>query len=270
MGLDNTIKVLYFGKTMEKLPPHGSFATCLAALQQKVAIRRPSVLLSAIAPDEGLALKLPPQAARPAGYALPDSGLGKAPILIGASKTQPVAVLEEAIRAGLVDFGENKVQEAQSKWPALKAVYPRVRLHLIGPLQSNKAEDAVALFEVIHTVDRMKIAEALAQACKKLDKTPAFLVQVNTGEEPQKAGVTPRDLSALLAHCRAIGLPITGLMCVPPENENPAPHFALLKKMADTLELRELSMGMSGDFETALRLGSTMVRVGTALFGARS
>ena len=191
------------------------------------------------------------------------------PILIGASKTQPVAVLEEAIRAGLVDFGENKVQEAQSKWPALKAAHPRVRLHLIGPLQSNKAEDAVALFEVIHTVDRMKIADALAQACKKLDKAPVFLVQVNTGEEPQKAGVAPCDLAVLLTHCHAIGLPISGLMCVPPENENPAPHFALLKKMADMLELRELSMGMSGDFETALRLGSTMVRVGTALFGQR-
>jgi len=189
--------------------------------------------------------------------------------LIGASKTQPAPVLEMAIAHGLRDFGENKVQEAQSKWPALKAAHPEVRLHLIGPLQSNKAADAVALFDVIHTIDREKIADALVAACEKLGKRPAFLVQVNTGEEPQKAGVPPREVAALLAHCRKIGLPISGLMCVPPEGINPAPHFALLKKMASELGLSELSMGMSGDFETAIRLGSTMVRVGTALFGAR-
>jgi len=189
--------------------------------------------------------------------------------LIGASKTQPAALLEAAIGLGLVDFGENKVQEAEGKWPSLKEKHPRVRLHLIGPLQSNKAGDAVALFDVIHTVDRVKIADALAAACQKLGKHPRMLIQVNTGEEPQKAGVAPRETAALLAHCRAIGLPIVGLMCVPPEGENPAPHFALLKKMADALGLPELSMGMSGDFETAIRLGATMVRVGTALFGSR-
>ena len=190
--------------------------------------------------------------------------------LIGASKSQPAALLEAAIGLGLMDFGENKVQEAESKWPSLKEKYPRVRLHLIGPLQSNKAADAVALFDVIHTVDRVKIADALAAACEKLGKHPRLLIQVNTGEEPQKAGVAPREAASLLAHCRAIGLPITGLMCVPPEGVNPAPHFALLQKMADELGLPELSMGMSGDFETAIRLGATMVRVGTALFGARS
>jgi pyridoxal phosphate enzyme (YggS family) len=205
--------------------------------------------------------------------------------LIGASKTQPTPVLEMAIAHGLRDFGENKVQEAQNKWPALKAAHPGVRLHLIGPLQSNKAADAVALFDVIHTIDREKIADALVAACLKqgislsservgetppaLKAPPLFLIQVNTGEEPQKAGVPPREVAALLVHCQKIGLPISGLMCVPPEGINPAPHFALLKKIADEHGLRELSMGMSGDFETAIRLGSTMVRVGTALFGAR-
>lgn len=228
----------------------------------------------------------------------------KPAILIGASKSQPAELLEEAITLGLSDFGENKVQEAQSKWPALKARHPHVRLHLIGPLQSNKAADAVALFDVIHSVDRVKIADALAAACQKLgrplmgervgamaapshersdvrgsgsggDTPPAAkpplqcLIQVNTGEEPQKAGVAPREVAALLGHCQQLGLNVTGLMCVPPEGENPAPHFALLKKMADELGLAELSMGMSGDYETALRLGATMIRVGTALFGSR-
>ncbi len=238
---------------MEKPPKHGSLATRLAALQQRIS-ERPSVLVSA---------------SRLMGTSR-HSNAHKDAILIGASKTQPAHVLKEAIVAGLVDFGENKVQEAQSKWPPLKEKYPSVRLHLIGPLQSNKAEDAVALFDVIHTVDRIKIADALAAACKKLNKHPAFLIQVNTGEEPQKAGVAPHEVAALLAHCRTIGLPIGGLMCVPPEGKNPAPHFALLKKMADAYGLRELSMGMSGDFETAIRLGSTMVRVGTALFGERA
>lgn len=211
--------------------PYGQLATALASLQQKVASHA---------------------------------------TLIGASKSQPSTLIEEAIRLGLSDFGENKVQEAQSKWPHLKAKYPEVRLHLIGPLQSNKARDAVELFDVIHTIDRVKIADALMEACQKWGKHPVFLIQVNTGEEPQKSGVAPREAEALLQHCQAIGLPIAGLMCVPPEDENPAPHFALLKKMADELSLKELSMGMSGDYEIALRLGATMVRVGTALFGQRS
>jgi len=189
--------------------------------------------------------------------------------LVGASKTQPEALLRAAIGLGLSDFGENRVQEAQEKWPALKTEYPAIRLHLIGPLQSNKAEDAVALFDVIHTIDRLKITDALAAACKKAGKHPQFLVQVNTGEEPQKAGVTPRDVKNLVDHCRALGLNVVGLMCVPPAGINPAPHFALLAKMARELGLSELSMGMSDDYEVALRLGATMIRVGTALFGER-
>ena len=299
--LDYLIKYLYYIKTMNTRPPDASLATRLAALQQGLAAPTPVGSLSASRIDEGLTPKPPPQAARPSGYAGleqisvlavrsadgprepeaegrtrgSEAGAGRPlrqrrqPILIGASKSQPVAMLEEAITLGLHDFGENKVQEAQSKWPELLARHPDVRLHLIGPLQSNKAADAVALFDVIHTIDRLKIADALAAACKKLGKHPEFLLQVNTGEEPQKAGVPPREVADLLAHCRGLGLHVVGLMCVPPEGENPAPHFALLKKMANELGLRELSMGMSGDYETALRLGATMIRVGTALFGAR-
>ena len=194
----------------------------------------------------------------------------KPPKLIGASKTQPSKILEAAILLGLSDFGENRVQEAETKWPTIKAAHPEVRLHLIGPLQSNKTENAVALFDVIHTIDRKKIADALAQACKKLGKNPAMLIQVNTGEEPQKAGVAPRDTEALLTHCRALGLRVVGLMCVPPHDVNPAPHFALLATMARRFGLTELSMGMSSDMDVALRMGATMVRVGTALFGERS
>lgn len=281
VSLDNAVKHLYFYETMDSPPPYGSLATRFAALQQRLS-----------SPFEG----------GPTPHLRHKNGVP--PLLIGASKTQPAAMLEDAIRLGLRDFGENKVQEAYAKWPALKAKYPQVRLHLIGPLQSNKAADAVALFDVIQTVDRIKIADALADACEKqglfsdggcvgamavpsheqqrserersgggappaLKAPPKFLIQVNTGEEPQKAGVAPREAAALLAHCRSRGLNIVGLMCVPPEGENPAPHFALLKKMADGFGLKELSMGMSGDYETALRLGSTMVRVGTALFGSR-
>jgi pyridoxal phosphate enzyme (YggS family) len=230
---------------MAHTPQYDLLATTLAGLQQRISLRE-----SGITP--AISLSAP------------------SPVLIGASKTQPVELLEEAISLGLTDFGENKVQEAQAKWPPLKEKYPGVRLHLIGPLQSNKAADAVALFDVIQTIDRPRIADALASACDKLGKRPEMLIQVNTGEEPQKAGVAPRDVAALLAHCRALDLPVTGLMCVPPDGENPAPHFALLKKMAMGMGLRELSMGMSGDFETAIRLGATMVRIGTALFGSRS
>jgi pyridoxal phosphate enzyme (YggS family) len=190
--------------------------------------------------------------------------------LIGASKAQPEAVLLAALRLGLREFGENKVQEAAAKWPGLRVRFPDIRLHLIGPLQSNKAREAVALFDVIHTVDRPKIADALAEACAKEGKRPAMLIQVNTGEEPQKAGVSPDALATLVAHCRDLDLPITGLMCVPPADVNPAPHFALLRRLADGHGLSELSMGMSGDYAIALRLGATMVRVGTALFGART
>lgn len=189
--------------------------------------------------------------------------------LIGASKGQPEALLIEAIGLGLVDFGENKVQEAQAKWPALKAAHPQVTLHLIGPLQSNKAEEAVALFDVIHTIDREKIARAVKEQMTKQGRAVRCLIQVNTGEEAQKSGITPAELPALLQVCRAIDLPIEGLMCVPPADANPAPHFALLAKLARTHGLTELSMGMSEDAAAAIRLGATHVRIGTRLFGAR-
>jgi hypothetical protein len=245
-----------------------TLATRLAALQHMITLTRGGRPAPASAP---------PRSPYGSGSARPSrlrednkQATECAAILIGASKSQSASLLAEAITLGLADFGENKVQEAQSKWPALKALHPHVRLHLIGPLQSNKAADAVALFDVIHTVDRPKIADALAAACQKLGKHPAFLLQMNTGEEPQKAGVSPRETQALLAHCQKLGLNVVGLMCVPPEGENPAPHFALLKKMANELGLTELSMGMSSDYQTALRLGATMVRVGTALFGSRN
>jgi PLP dependent protein len=189
--------------------------------------------------------------------------------LIAASKTQPIPVLEAAIAAGVTDFGENRIQEAAEKWPALKAAHPHIRLHLIGALQSNKVAEAVALFDGIQTVDRPKIAEAIAAEIKRQGRHPQLLVQVNIGEEAQKSGVMPVELPALLAHCHGLGLTIAGLMAVPPVEVNPAPYFALMKKLADRHHLPELSIGMSGDFETALRFGATMVRIGTALFGER-
>lgn len=192
-----------------------------------------------------------------------------APVIIGVSKGQPAARVMEGLAAGLTDIGENKVQEAQAKWPAVKAAYPAGRLHLIGPLQSNKAADAVALFDVIQTVDRPKIIDALAAEMAKQGRTPHLLVQVNTGEEPQKAGVIPQELEALLRHAETAGLTIAGLMCVPPTDVNPAPHFALLQKLAKRHGLSILSMGMSGDYATAVRFGATHIRVGTALFGER-
>lgn len=195
---------------------------------------------------------------------------GPAPTLLGASKGQPVEMLEAAIRAGLTEFGENRVQEAQMKWPALQQANPAVRLHLIGPLQSNKAAEAVALFDVIHTIDREKIIDAVADAMARQGRTPDLLVQVNTGEEAQKAGVSPRELGPLLRYAEAAGLTMGGLMCVPPADSNPAPHFALLQKLAAEYQLRWLSMGMSGDYPIATRFGATHVRVGTKLFGARS
>ncbi len=200
---------------------------------------------------------------------------GKPPVtLVGASKTQPAAVLAEAIALGLRHFGENKVQEAQAKWPALKAAHPEVVLHLIGPLQSNKAGEAVALFDVIETVDRPKIATALANAVANHPSPAArrFYIQVNTGEEPQKAGVLPRDLEKLVALCRTLETEhwrLDGLMCIPPAHENPAPHFALLDKLASRYGLSARSMGMSDDFAAAIRLGATHVRIGTRLFGER-
>jgi len=191
------------------------------------------------------------------------------PLLVGVSKTHSATTIEEAITAGVHAFGENKVQEAEAKWPALKARYPHVELHLIGPLQSNKAADAVALFDVIQTIDRPKIADAVAKEASKQAREITALIQVNVGEEVQKAGVLPRDLKRLLDHCRDIGLHISGLMCIPPAGQNPAPYFALMQQMATRHGLKEISMGMSGDYVTAIRFGATMIRVGTALFGER-
>ncbi len=190
--------------------------------------------------------------------------------LVAVSKTFGADRIEPVIAAGQKLFGENRVQEAQGKWPALKEKYGQVELHLIGPLQSNKANDAVALFDVIHTIDRVKIAKAIAAEMKKQDRRPRLLVQVNTGEEPQKAGVMPEETMALVRQCeREFGLAIEGLMCIPPLDEEPALHFALLENLARDLGLKELSMGMSADFETAIAFGATCVRVGTAVFGPR-
>jgi len=190
--------------------------------------------------------------------------------LVAVTKTVPVAVIEEAIAAGQRVFGENRVQEAHSKWPALKQLHPDIELHLIGPLQSNKVREALALFDVIETVDRPKLARALAEEIPHAGKRPRLFVQVNTGEEPQKAGVHPAETDAFVALCRdELGLSIEGLMCIPPLDEEPAMHFALLAKIAARLGIEHLSMGMSGDFARAVQFGATYVRIGTAIFGAR-
>lgn len=190
--------------------------------------------------------------------------------LIAVSKTFDVDAMRPVIAAGQRHFGENRVQEAQGKWPALIQATPDIVLHLIGPLQSNKAKDAVALFDAIHTVDRDKIAAALGEEICRQGRSPLLFVQVNTGLEPQKAGVAPREAGAFVERCRSEhGLAIAGLMCIPPADEAPAPHFALLDKLAGELGLAERSMGMSGDFETAIAFGATYVRVGGAIFGQR-
>jgi len=191
--------------------------------------------------------------------------------LVAVTKTVPVAVIEEAIAAGQRVFGENRVQEAHSKWPALKERYADIELHLIGPLQSNKVREAVALFDVIETVDRPKLARALAEKIPDVGKRPRLFVQVNTGVEPQKAGVLPTETDAFVALCRDdLGLSIEGLMCIPPFDEEPAMHFALLAKVAARLGIKQLSMGMSGDFARAIQFGATHVRIGTSIFGARA
>ncbi|MGR9451839.1 YggS family pyridoxal phosphate-dependent enzyme [Rhizobium leguminosarum] len=190
--------------------------------------------------------------------------------LVAVSKTFEADAIGPAIEAGQRVFGENRVQESQGKWPALKVERPDIELHLIGPLQSNKAADAVALFDVIETVDREKIARALADEMKRQGKTPRLYVQVNTGLEPQKAGIAPDDTPAFVALCRdELGLSIEGLMCIPPAEENPGPHFALLAKLALKCGVGKLSMGMSGDYGTAIAFGATSVRVGSAIFGTR-
>ena len=190
--------------------------------------------------------------------------------LIAVSKYHSASAASAALAAGHRIFGENRVQEAKEKWQILKTDYPSAVVHLIGPLQTNKTADAVALFDVIHTLDREKLARALAKEMERLDRWPDLFVQVNTGEEPQKAGVMPLEADDFIAKCRdEIGLPIIGLMCIPPMDENPALHFALLADLAARNGLDRLSMGMSADYETAVRLGATEVRVGTAIFGTR-
>ena len=189
--------------------------------------------------------------------------------LIAVSKTHDAAAIRPLITAGQRVFGENRVQEAAAKWPELRETTSGVSLHLVGRLQSNKAADAVALFDAIHSLDRPSLVAALARAMDKADRRPACFVQVNIGEEAQKGGCAIADLPALLVEARAAALPVGGLMAVPPEGVEPAPYFALLAKLAGEEGLAGLSMGMSGDYETAVTLGATQVRVGTALFGAR-
>lgn len=190
--------------------------------------------------------------------------------LVAVSKTFAAEDIRPVIEAGQRVFGENRVQEAQGKWPSLREDFPDLELHLIGPLQSNKAKEAVALFDVIETVDREKIAAELSREMTRQGRTPRLYVQVNTGSEPQKAGIEPREAVAFVKRCRDVhGLAIEGLMCIPPADENPGPHFALLEKLAREAGVAKLSMGMSGDYETAIAFGATSVRVGSAIFGSR-
>ena len=198
---------------------------------------------------------------------------GRAPesvALVAVSKTHPAAIVRDALAAGHRVFGENRVQEAQAKYPALREAYPDLALHLIGPLQTNKVRDAVAIFDVIESVDRPRLAQALAKEMNHSGRRPPCLIEVNTGEEARKAGILPADADGFIVECRdRVGLSILGLMCVPPIDEEPAPHFALLREIARRNGLAVLSMGMSADFERAIRFGATHVRVGTAIFGAR-
>ena len=190
--------------------------------------------------------------------------------LIAVSKTHGADLIEPVIEAGQRVFGENRVQEVKGKWPALMQKYPGIELHLIGPLQSNKAKEAVVLFDAIHAVDRPSLCEALAKEIAKQGRSPLLFVEINTGAEPQKAGVLPQDADAFLTACREkYGLTIAGLMCIPPFEEAPGPHFALTAKIAKRNGLKLLSMGMSADFATAIQLGATHVRVGSAIFGER-
>ena len=196
---------------------------------------------------------------------------GETVALVAVGKTFDAEAILPVLEAGHRVFGENRVQEALAKWPDLKAQYPDTELHLIGPLQSNKAADAVGLFDVIETVDRPKIARELAKEMQRQGRSPKLFVQVNTGEEPQKAGVLPKDADAFIAQCRnEAGLDISGLMCIPPFDEEPSLHFALLAKLAARNNIEILSMGMSSDFETAIAFGATHVRVGSAIFGPRA
>lgn len=198
---------------------------------------------------------------------------GRAPAditLVAVSKAQPEERVLAALEEGQRVFGENYVQPASARWPALKASYPDIQLHMIGPIQTNKAKEVVGLFDVIETVDREKLARTLAREMAAQGRSPACLIQVNTGEEPQKAGIWPKDVDAFVSLCRdELALPVTGLMCIPPVDDEPSMHFALLAKMAVRNDLSVLSMGMSADFEIGVQFGATHVRVGSAIFGAR-
>jgi hypothetical protein len=189
--------------------------------------------------------------------------------LIAVSKTHPAEAVAEAIAAGQRVFGENRVQEAAAKFPALRRDHS-LELHLIGPLQTNKVKEAVALFDVIQTVDRVKLAEALASECRKQQRWPHFYIQVNIGEEPQKAGIAPSEADDFIRHCQTeLALPVAGLMCIPPADQHPGPYFALLREIGRRHHLAGLSMGMSSDYELAIQFGATAVRIGTAIFGTR-
>jgi pyridoxal phosphate enzyme (YggS family) len=190
--------------------------------------------------------------------------------LIAVSKQQPDARVEEVLREGHRVFGENRVQEAAGKWPGLRDRFDGIELHLIGPLQTNKARQAMELCDAIHSVDRSKLASTLARLAQEIGSCPQLFIQVNTGEEPQKAGVLPAEADAFIAECRAMDLPVRGVMCIPPVDEEPTLHFALLAKIAARNGLAGLSMGMSDDFEKAVMQGATHVRVGSAIFGARA
>lgn len=197
---------------------------------------------------------------------------GRAPgdvTLIAVSKVQPDARVEAVLEEGHRTFGENRVQEAAGKWPGFRERFDGIDLHLIGPLQTNKARQAFELFQAIHSVDRPKLAQTIARLAQEVGHCPDLFLQVNTGEEDQKAGVLPADADAFVADCRALDLPVKGLMCIPPVDEEPSLHFALLAKMAARNDLSGLSMGMSGDFERAIALGATHIRVGSAIFGER-
>ncbi len=189
--------------------------------------------------------------------------------LIAVSKKQPLLKVEEVLNSGHLDFGENRIQEAQGKWPEFKSRYNNVNLHIIGPLQTNKARAAMELANSIHTLDRFKLAITLARLAQELGSCPQLFVQINTGEEEQKSGIMPSETDSFIKECRKLDLPISGLMCIPPVFEEPSLHFALLKNMAEQHGLTELSMGMSNDFETAISFGATHVRVGSAIFGDR-
>ena len=226
--------------------------------------------MSEPSPDREIVLRLAAVAERIAAACRAGGRDPAGVTLVAVSKTQPAAAVAAALAAGQRVFGENRVQEAQAKLPALRSAFPDLRLHLIGPLQTNKAREAVALFDVIETVDRPRLAAALAAEMARQGRRPACFIQINTGEEPQKAGVAPAAADRFIAECRdRWQLPVAGLMCIPPAGADPAPHFLQLGGIAQRNGLAALSMGMSADFETAIRCGATLVRLGTAVFGAR-